>query len=64
MNRCQFISEKVVVSHTKETFEAAIVGLAINNAISFRFFMTKSLLAHNNELVEKIEERIFDHIVL
>jgi hypothetical protein len=62
MNRCQFISEKAVVSHTKETFEAAIVRLAINNAIAFRFFTTKSLLAHNNELAEKMEERIFDYL--
>jgi hypothetical protein len=51
-----------VVSHTKETFEAAIVRLAINNAIAFRFFTTKSLLAHNNELAEKMEERIFDYL--
>jgi hypothetical protein len=53
-----FASDKVVFSHTKETFKTAIVCLAVNNAVTFRFFTTKDFLALIGELADKLKERI------
>ncbi len=59
-----FTSEKVVVSHTKESFKAALVEIAVNNAISLRFFSTDGFLHLNGELAKKLQGVILEHFIL
>jgi hypothetical protein len=51
-----FSSERVVVNHSKESFKAALVKIAVNSAISLRFFSTDGFRALNGEMAEKLQE--------
>jgi hypothetical protein len=59
-----FTLEKVVVSHIKESFKAALVEIAVNNAISLRFFYTDGFLHLKGELAKKLQVVILDHFML
>ena len=54
-----FSSDKVVVTHTKASFKAAIVNMAVNNAISLRFFSTDGFKLLAGEIAEKLQENEF-----
>lgn len=57
-----FTSEKVLVNHNKETFKAAIVHMAVNNAISLRFFSEESFQMLNGEIARKLQGVILEHL--
>jgi hypothetical protein len=59
-----FTSEKVVVSHTKESFKAALVEIAVNNAIPLRFISIDGFLHLNGELAKKLQVVFLEHFML
>jgi hypothetical protein len=55
-----FSSEKILASHTKESFKAAVVHMSVNNAISLRFFSEESFQLFNGEIARKLQVRILE----
>ena len=53
-----FASEKIVVSHTKQSFKAALVGLVVKNSAPFRMFSSESFGALVGETARKLQEMI------
>lgn len=57
-----FVSEKIVVSHTKHSFKAALVSMCVDHAISFRFFSSACFQALNGEMAKKLQEKSLDFL--
>ena len=53
-----FSSEKVIVNHTRETFKAALVKMAVDSALSLRMFTTDGFKDLVGELAAKLQEMI------
>ncbi len=58
-----FSSEKIHVSHTKKSFKAAVVHMAVNHAISLRFFSEESFQLFNGEIARKLKVGNFDQFI-
>lgn len=49
-----FVPEKVLVKHNMETFKAALVEMAVDNAFSLRVFSTKGFKSLVGDMAEKL----------
>jgi hypothetical protein len=51
-----FASDRLLVSHTRESFITALVNIAVYNSISLQFFSTDTFRALCGEIAEKLQE--------
>ena len=54
--------QKIVVSHTKHGFKAALVSMCVEHAISFSFFSSASFKALCGEVAAKLQEKSLDFL--
>jgi hypothetical protein len=52
--------EKIIIHHTKDSFKAALVHIAVDNAISLQFFSSESFRALVGEMAQKLQEMILE----
>ena len=52
--------KKIIVDHSKESFKAALVGMAVFNATSFSIFSSDSFKALVGDVAEKLKEKSKD----
>jgi hypothetical protein len=54
------VPQKIVVSHTKESFKNTLVMMCVNHSISLRFFSSDEFKALNGEMATKLQEKILE----